>query len=135
MEITIDDYNQNVKALQEDVIGLLDEHFQSVPESILVQEVTTIIARYFAQLLTLREKENIAWTTESTRQEVLGWIQGATMHALLSYQKDGILQPLYQEPLFAIQNGSETTTISDIVSDTFLSSSGVRFRIIDGGKE
>jgi len=120
MEMTIDDYNQNVKALQEDVIGLLDEHFQSVPEAILVHEVTTIIARYFAQILTLREKENDAWTAKETSKEVQSWVQGATTHALLSYQKDGILQPLYQEPLF--------TGLQD--KDRL-----IPLRIIDGGKE
>lgn len=120
MEISIDDYNQNVKALQGDVIQLLDGHFQSVPEAILVHEVTTIMARYFAQVLTLREKENSDWTTKETSEEVQSWVQGATAHALLSYQKDGILQPLYQEPLFTgLQNKDRLFPL----------------RIIDGGKE
>ena len=120
MEMTIDDYNQNVKALQEDVIGLLDEHFQSVPEAILVHEVTTIIARYFAHVLTLKEKENDGWTAKKTSNEVQSWVQGATGHALFSYQLDGTLQPIKQESLF--------TGLQD--KDRL-----IPLRIINGGKE
>lgn len=100
MEMTSDDYDQNIKALQADVIQLLDEHFDSVPPEILAHEVTAIIARYFAQVLTLKESENGDWTTKETSQEVQSWIQGATAHALFSYQIDGVLQPILQPALF-----------------------------------
>jgi len=36
---------------------LLDENFKIVPPETLAHEITAIIARYFAQVLTLKEKE------------------------------------------------------------------------------
>jgi hypothetical protein len=57
MEMTIEDYNQNIEALQTDVMQLVNDHIESVAPELLVHEVTTIIARYFAHVLTLKEKE------------------------------------------------------------------------------
>ena len=120
MEMNIDEFDQNIEALQADVMQLVDDHFKSVAPELLVHEVTTIIARYFAHVLTLKEKENDGWTAKETSKEVQSWVQGATGHALFSYQKDGTLQPIKQRSLF--------TGLQD--KDRL-----VPLRIINGGKE